>query len=294
MADSITCSDERHHIYYVMFCDLLRGCNTEEPDAELTCANMLIDIRWPEVSRALAGCVCDLCASEDFSVRPVAHDVARLVGRAATIAFGTCRHAAIPSWFLQNYECLMAATLHKMLVHFVSTTSVTDWTRRRAFGVLLDLAEGLRGFVGLDYIAESTGAHALMSAVANSRYDFLSKEAMVVHPSERTFVNVLAEKILDDPNRAMNERSAFCFFARSERWRAFAAACLDREGLVGPLAQLLAEVLLAIERVSVVESASPKRPVRANRNVKTPTKPLRARIAKPAGHLVRRRLAGMR
>ena len=293
MADSVTCSDERYQIYYVMFCDIVQGCNTEEPDTELVCANLLIDIRWPEVSRALASTVCDLCANQDFIVRPIAHDVARLVGRAATIAFGTCRHAAIPSWFLQNYECLLAATLHKMLVHFVSAAAVTNWTRRRAFSVLLDIAEGLRSFMGLDYIAESTGAHALMSAVANSRYDFLAKEAMIVHPTERTFVNVLAEKILDDPNRAMNERSAFCFFARSERWRDFAAACLDREGLVGPLAQLLAEVFLAIERVSVVESASPKRPTRANRNVQTPTKPMRAQIAKRTGHLVTRRLAGM-
>lgn len=277
-----------------MFSDLLRGCNTEEPDAELTCANLLIDIRWPEVSRALADNVCELCASEDFTIRPVAHDVARLVGRAATIAFGTCRHEAIPSWFLQNYECLMAATLHKVMVRFISTVSVSEWTRRRAFSVLLDIAEGLRGFVGLHYVAESTGAHALMSAVANSRYDFLAKEAMIVHPTERTFVNVLAEKILDDPNRAMDARSAFCFFARSERWRGFAAACLDREGLVGSLAQLLAEVVLATERVSVVATASPKRQVRSNLKAQTPTKPPRGRIAKPTDHLVKRRLEGMR
>ena len=48
----------------------------EEPDAELICANMLIDIRWPEVSRALADAVCNLCAQEDFTVHPIAHDVA--------------------------------------------------------------------------------------------------------------------------------------------------------------------------------------------------------------------------
>ena len=277
-----------------MFSDLLRGHNTEDPDAELTCANLLIDIRWPEVSRALADNVCQLCAAEDFAIRPLAHDVARLVGRAATIAFGTRRHAAIPSWFLQNYECLLAATLHKILVRFV-TTNVSESTRHKAFHVLLDIAEGLRGFMGLPYVAESTGAHALMSAVANSRYDFLSKEAMIVHPAERTFINALSEKILDDPNREMNERSAFCFFARSERWRSFAAACLDREGLVGPLAQLLAEVVLLTERVTVVATvSSPKRTMRTNFKVQTPTKPSCSRIAKPANHLVKRRIEGMR
>ncbi len=279
-----------------MFSDLLRGCNTEEPDTELTCANLLIDIRWPEVSRALADNVCELCAIEDFTTPPLAHDVARLVGRAATIAFGTCQHAAIPSWFLQNYECLLAATLHKMLVRFVTTINVLESTRRKAFNVLLDIAEGLRGFVGLRCVAESTGAHAMMSAVANSRYDFLSKEAVIVHPTERIFVNVLAEKILADPNRAMDERSAFCFFARSDRWRAFAAACLDREGLVGPLAQLLAEVVLVTEHVSVVATASsPKRPVRTTlTKARTPTKPQRSRIAKPTNPLVKRRIEGMR
>lgn len=278
-----------------MFSDLLHGCNTEEPDAELTCANLLIDIRWPEVSRALADTACDLCAIDEFAVCPIAHDVARLVGRAATIAFGTCRHAAIPSWFLQNCECLLAATLHKMLVRFVSAVPVpAEWTRRRAFRVLLDVAEGLRGFVGLSCVGESTGAHALMSAVSNSRYDFLAKEAVIVHPAERTFVNVLAERILDDPNRAMEARSAFCFFARSERWSAFASACLDREGLVGPLAQLLAEVVLATERVSVVGSASPKRPTRVHPKAQTPSKPPRSRIAKPARRLVKPLLEGMR
>ena len=261
----------------------------------MTCANLLIDIRWPEVSRALADNVCELCAIEDYTIRPIAHDIARLVGRAATIAFGTCRHEAIPSWFLQNYECLLAATLHKMLVRFVTIANVSESTRRRAFSVLLDIAEGLRGFVGLRYVAESTGAHALMSAVANSRYDFLSKEAVIVHPTERIFVNVLAEKILADPNRAMDERSAFCFFARSNRWRSFAAACLDREGLVGPLAQLLAEVVLITERVSVTATAtSPQRPVRTNLQAQTPTKLPCRRIAKSTGHPVKRRLGGIR
>ena len=294
MADSVSISDERHRIYRCLFSDLLHGCSTEEPDVELTCANLLIDTRWPEVSRALADTVCDLCAIDDFAIRPIAHDVARLVDRSATIAFGTCRHAAIPSWFLQNCECLLAATLHKMLVRFVSAAPVPEWTRRRAFRVLLDVAEGLRGFVGLRCVGESTGAHALMSAVSNSRYDFLAKEAAIIHPTERIFVNVLAEKILDDPNRAMEARSAFCFFARSERWRTFASACLDREGLLGPLAQLLAEVVLATERVSVVASASPKRVARVHLKAQTPTKPPRSRIAKPASHAAKQRLQSTR
>ena len=40
----------------------------------------------------------------------------------------------------------------------------------------------------------------------------------------------------------MNEPSGLLLLCRSERWREFASACLNREGLGGMLAQLLAEV----------------------------------------------------
>ena len=86
------------------------------------------------------------------------------------------------------------------------------------------IAEGMRNYMGLPYLAESTGAHALMSAVTNSKYDFLSKDSRFLHRSERIFASVMAERIMADPNRAMELRSGFCFFARSGRWREFASA----------------------------------------------------------------------
>ena len=98
--------------------------------------------------RARLPTACNLCAQEDFTVHPIAHDVAALGGQGRNDRLRHVPACRIPSWFLQNYECLLAATLHKMLVHFVSANSVTDRTRRRAFGVLLTLPKGYEALWG--------------------------------------------------------------------------------------------------------------------------------------------------
>ena len=171
---------------------------------------------------------------------------------------------------------------------------------RRAFDALFGLAEGMRPYVGLRYMAASTGAHALMSAVANAKYDFLAKHTQCVHRSEVVLANVLAAKLLADPNRAMEAQSAFCFFARSERWCSFAEACLRNAHPAGPLARLLREVGAAKKRVAEMRptpacpglSASPVRPARAV-HARTPTKPTRsALIAKRTTPLLRRMVNG--
>lgn len=297
-----TFSEERYELYYQMFSGLVHGRDDNDGAAnvELTRANLLIDVRWPEVSRALADTMCALnefSTSPCYNLRPLASDVARLAHKAATIAFGTCRHECIPSWFLQNCECLLAATLHKMLVQFATRSTLTETAMQSAFSVLLDIAEGLRGFVGLHYLAESTGVHVLMSAVANSRYDFLAKEGVVVRHAERVFADVLAERILAEPNRVLDARSAFCFFARSERWQEFTEACLDYDWLTGRegdhLAQLSVVVGIATRNASAhpnnprgpvhlcsALNTSPERPVRTLSLPRTPTKSTRARIAK--------------
>ena len=290
-----TCNEERYDLYYDMFTDLLHGHHDGDARVETIRANLMIDIRCPEVSRALADVVCRLCGYHCHTIRPLAHDVGRLMARAATIAFGSSCHPEIPSWFLQNNECLLAATLHKMLVEFVTSNDFvvqyTDAMMDKAFCALLDIAEGMRNYVGLAYIAESTGAHALMSAVTNSKYDFLSKDAQFLHRSERIFASVMAERIMADPNRAMELRSGFCFFARSGRWREFASACVDRDGLATPLAQLMAEVDWATKQQTKAEPcrpcspASPDRPIRRTR-ARTPTKLPRSAIAKPARRII--------
>jgi len=280
---------ERYDLYADMFTDLIRGHNNWDPSIETVRANLMIDIRWPEVSRALADAVCSLCGCQrNPEAPPLAQDIGQLMCRTATIAFGTCCHAEIPSWFLQNNECLLAATLHKMLVEFVSsceedTVQFDRCMMRSAFYLLLDIAEGMRGYLGLPHLAESTGAHALMSAVTNSKYDFLSKDAMILHRSERIFAEVLAEQILADPNRAMELQSAFCFFARSRRMREFASVCLNCNGLGGMLAQLLAEVDLATRRLAEASKAKPRLPAphpRSLKEVSSPNRPTRRTSAR--------------
>jgi hypothetical protein len=296
------CNPERLQLYYDTFRDIVQGHNDENVDVENTRANLLIDTRWPEVSRALACNLIELGSQSD--IRPLAADVERLVGRAAVLAFGTRNHAEIPSWFLQNCECLVASTLHKLLVRFVNTPR-PERVMRRAFGALLDVAEGVRSYVGLRYLAASTGAHVLMSAVVNAKYDFLVKHAECVHDSEMVLAHVLATRLLADSNRAMEAQSAFCFFARSERWCSFAEACLHGSLPDGRLARLLREVDAAKKWVADAHahahaqaqaqphpSASPTRPTRAV-STRTPSKPRRSvLIAKRVTPLMRRVVNG--
>ena len=77
------------------------------------------------------------------------------------------------------------------------------------------------------------------------QYD-LAKEGVVVRHAERVFANVLAERILADPNRALNVQSAFCFFARSERWQDFTNACLDYDWLKGREGDHLARLFVVV------------------------------------------------
>ena len=221
------CNEERYDLYYDMFTDLLRGHHDGDARVETIRANLMIDIRWTEVPRAFARCLVD--ASQTTTVRPLARDFEQLVGQAATVAFGTRSHAQIPSWFFQNYECFLVLTLYELFVRFDHADCEEPYAHcmmASAFDALLDVAEGIRSYVGLHYLSGCTGAHVLMSAVANAKHDILKKvPRMWPNYGRQLFVDMLARRILDDPNHALEAESAFCFFARSERWRAFAKTC---------------------------------------------------------------------
>ena len=300
------CNAERFRIYSELFTRLVRGWG-DDAETESVMVNLLVNTRWPEVSKAFVDCLGRAGAAGE--IRPLARDVERLVGRAATTAFGTSDHAAIPSWFLQNYESFLVTSLHRLFVTF-SFMGPDNVAMRRSFQALFDVAEGLRRFLGLRYLAESTGAHALMSAVANAQCDMLKWATEPVRCPELHFVNLLAGRILADPNRTLEVQSAFCFFARSERWRAFAKACAEDEAHdpKGPLARLLEEVEAATARQAASASpglfflasafleadASPPRPKRPARPAPTPAKRPRCVAKKrtaPFLRLVQRLLA---
>ena len=210
----------RLNVYEQLFEAVIKG----EQD-ECVAANLLIDIRWLEVSRAFVNCVASNSCTN--TLRPLADDLRRLVSRAAEQAFGTCQHSEIPSWFLQNNECFLASCLHKLLRTYTRQPALAPHQMRQAIEALFDAAEALKPFLGLEYLARSSSAHALMSATAHSRYDFLKSEECVSSAPALCFAEMLAERILAQPGRALKLESPFCFFARSERWQQFAARCVD-------------------------------------------------------------------
>lgn len=308
---------ERLELYVDMFSTLVRGKHEENVEMQDAHANLLIDIRWPDIPKAFVHVLYDVSLRGD--IRPLARTFERLADRAALAAFGTSNHAEIPSWFFQNFESFLAASLHKLIVHFRNPLGPPlSATQRRCatatFNALIDAAEGLRSYVGLRYLAESTGVHVLMSAVHNAKCDFL-KEAVGPSPRCSTLIlaDVLARHILADPNRQLVVQSGFCFFARSDRWRAFADACYAaQEAAVAvedsPLPRLLCAVDEAMRRTVAVPSsglfflasefletdASPERALKVTKSTKLHTS-RRSPIAKrsqPFLRLVKRLLAG--
>lgn len=244
MAD---CNNERLKVYSDMFRQLIYGGGVGDTEGENRIINLLIDIRWSEVSKAFVDCLCEV--GVDKHTRVLAPYVHRLVSRAAVLSFGTSVHSYIPSWFLQNYESFLASSLHK-LMRSCTMNQLSPQHARWAFGILFGMADGLKSFLGLGYLASSTGAHALMSAVANARYDFLESECVTVSYTALLVSNMLAERILNDPNRSLEVQSAFYFFARSQRWRSFTAACIVSPGETLATTRLVHEVNDAMRRIA--------------------------------------------
>jgi hypothetical protein len=286
---------ERLKIYTCMFRQLINGDGVGDTEGENYIINLLIDIRWSEVSRAFVDCLCEEGLQEN--TRVLAPYIHRLVSRAAVASFGTSLHSDIPSWFLQNYESFLASSLHKLMRSFTTNQRSSEHARW-AFNVLFDVADGLKSFLGLGYLASSTGAHALMSAVANARYDFLESECISISHTALLVAKMLSERILNDTNRSLDVKSAFYFFARSQRWRSFTEACIGSSGESLTTTRLVREVNDAIRRIApdagllglaqefLDAGTTPERTIRISKAA-TPRKPLRSAIAKRSSPFVR-------
>jgi len=306
----------RSELYIEMFTNVVRGRDEDDAEMQDAHANLLIDIRFADVAKAFAHVLYDEALRGE--VRPLARTFERMADQAALTAFGTRNHEEIPSWFFQNFECLLASALHKLLLYFRDPLTWRLNTEKRgcavvAFNALIGVAEGLRSYVGLDYLRESTGVHVLMSAVQNAKCDFLKE---VVHPVPRCasliFAEVVAQHVLAEPNRELVVQSGFCFFARSQRWRAFASACMTLAPACmpgAPLARLLREVdeakrsvvaappgLFFLASEFLEADASPERAHNVSRSANLRAGPdLRSPIAKrskPFLRLVKRLVSG--
>lgn len=280
----------RLEVYEHLFEALIKG----EHD-ETAAANLLIDIRWPEVARAFVNCVTSNSCTG--TLRPLAADFGALIARAAELAFGTRTHADIPSWFFQNNECFLASCMHKLLLAYTRQPALAPHQMRKAFETLFDVADACKPYLGLGYLAQSTGAHALMSAVENARYDFLRGRECVSSAPALCFAEMLAERILLEPSSALALESPFCFFARSARWQRFATACVgsfSQDEAFARLQRLVAERRAPAEPAGLFRlasafleaegkenaPASPERPKRKVGEYATPVKACRSAIGK--------------
>jgi len=227
---------ERLRLYEQLFEKVLAGDH-----CEIVGANLLVDIRWAEVSRAFVNCLCRQSAAG--SIRPLAADFGSMVSTAAVLAFGTSQRAEIPSWFFQNNECFLASCLHKLLVEYTRKPAAAPNHMRQAFEALFDVAKGFNPYLGLVYLAASTSAHALMSVTAHARYDFLNEHTGAASAPALCFAEILAERILQEPGRKLELESPYYFFARSERWQQFAEGCVGHFSPEEAFARLQGQVI---------------------------------------------------
>lgn len=279
--------------YVVFFDDLIAGRQQEQ-----IAANLLTDVRCVEIARAFATSLPRACSAG--IVRPLADDVGAILEKCARDAFGTSAHARLPSWFLQNYEAFLASSTHKLLRHYAHHPA-TATTMAEAFGALLQVAEGMKRFVGLEKV--HSGAHALLAACEHSRVNFLATESSDICASHLAFVEVLGAAVLREPERSVrNRHNALSFFAKSARWQQFAAACSPWLSRSSSLANLNGEIRMGIARADrsapdiaslasafLAASPPPPQPRRAGACTRTPIKrPIGRKRSAPFVELVRK------
>ena len=236
-------------------------------------ANLLVDVRFIEIPQAFADAIAD-AAEESVNVHGLEARFSHLVQYVAFVAFGTTERNAIPSWFLQNYECFLAAMLHRLLVLFVSKWHVGCFRgdraaavrnqARRAFEMAIALTAGAKSYLSLDCLTKSSGAHAVLVVCNHSRYQFLSRSNPMPH-MYCLFMDVLAKEILAtaDERDPTNVQTAFGYFASTRMWRTFAQSCVEK-------AESPFKAIEQLERDVTAASAAPDI---ASRKRKAPSPP---------------------
>ena len=264
--------------YTTLFNDFLHSKHDE-----CIAINLLTDVKWTEIPRAFVTTLSRACAAGP--VRPLAADFEHVLAQTAVMAFGTTEHARLPSWFLQNWEGFLASCTHKLLIHYARRPATRE-VMHRAFDALLQVAEGVRKFVGLQTVR--SGAHALLAACHHSQVDFLGNESLLVGAPHLTFVEVLAAKILREPECSMDDRyNSLSFFAKSAGWQKLSRACapwlshdseLSRLNLAIRRGELHGSADIA-SLASAFLATSPPRPERRSVHFRTPIKPSRTQRA---------------
>ena len=225
-------------------------------------ANLLVDVRFSEIPQAFANAIVE--AVRNGGVQCDLQDrFAHLLEYTTFVAFGTIERNAIPSWFLQNYECFLAACLHMLLIEYDRLIEMRCFgfqqseqerkaarvaEARRAFGIAFDLCAGAKNYLSLDCLEASKGAHAVLVVCNHSRYQFLRCYRAPV--AFRVFMDTLAARIVDETEDwdVANTQQAFGYFASTRTWQDFAQLCMVETKDTPHLARLQGEVRLARKR----------------------------------------------
>ena len=219
-------------------------------------ANLLVDVRFSEIPQAFANAIAFV--AHRGAQCDVRDRFAHLLEYTTFVAFGTTERDAIPSWFLQNYECFLAASLHMLLtkydiaVKFRLQTSGRQGAcvaeARRAFQIAFDLCAGAKNYLSLDCLEASKGAQAVLVVCNHSRYQFLRR----TRPSTVfcAFMDEIAARILDETEDCdvANTQHAFGYFASTRTWQEFAQLCVAGAEYMPHLARLQDTVRCARKR----------------------------------------------
>ena len=111
MSQSVLRNQTRLRLYENLATKILEGTHKVSE-----AANLLVDVRFSEIPQAFANAIV---SAAHHGVQCNLQDrFAHLLEYTTFVAFGTIERNAIPSWFLQNYECFLAACLHMLLVEY--------------------------------------------------------------------------------------------------------------------------------------------------------------------------------
>jgi len=296
MAQNSRSNYTRLTLYTRLATSILRGTHNADE-----VSNLLVDVRFIEIPQAFADAIVDVAGGEEVADGLEAR-FSHLVQYVAFVAFGTTERNAIPSWFLQNYECFLAAMVHRLLVvytanwhigcHRVNSAAAVKVQARRAFEMALALTAGAKSYLSLDCLSKSSGAHAMLAVCNHSRYQFLSLCKPMPH-MYCLFMDVLAKEILTTTDRLdiTDGQTAFGYFASTRMWRTFAQNCMMGEtGLkFESIAKLERDVTAALDATSRKRKApssmpspgptdSPSRP---STPTGSPTTPEKRRVVCP-------------
>ena len=243
MAAAVPYNRTRFDAYRRCACEFVTG---ETYDAN-ELANMLHDLRWAEVPRAFSVALYN--AARLGPLRPgLARNFKELLEYVTFLAFGSAERDVCQPWFLKNWDDFFVSCLEGILSLNNRTDDVLlkrEAVVRRAFGGVLKLVDGARGYMSLDKLQNSTAAHALLVACGHCAHSFVwngwvqlggdvdgvpvgcvrdAKRPMTL--AHAFLMDELAASILDAQSfDVLSWDHAFGHFAGSTKWRSFAERC---------------------------------------------------------------------